>query len=124
MRWAARILLEKKAQDVVILDVSQLSSFTDFFLICSGQSHRQVQALSRHVEDALRREGLKPLGIEGLEEGNWVLLDFNDVIIHIYYQPWREFYDLEGLWSDAARLAPESSPAASPEAPPPREANL
>ena len=117
-------MLEKKAQDLVILDVRILSSFTDFFLICSGQSHRQVQALSRHVDDTLRREGLKPLGVEGQEEGNWVLLDFNDVIIHIFYQPWREFYDLEGLWSEAGRLAPEPSPAAPPEAPPPVEANL
>jgi len=99
----AQILSEKKAQDVVILDVRTLSSFADYFIICSGGSRRQVVALAQHLEEALGRGGIKPLGIEGLAEGQWVLLDYNEIIVHIFYQPVREFYDLEGLWADAPR---------------------
>ncbi len=123
MRLVIRALLEKTAVDPVVLDIRSMSSFADFFVICSGLSPRQVQALSQHVEDSLRLHGLKPLGIEGREESRWVLLDFNDVIIHIFYQPWREFYNLEGLWSEAARLPLEPSPAVSPEALVSREMN-
>lgn len=93
------------------LDVRTLSSFTDFFIICSGQSPRQVLALARYVEDAMAEVGVKPLGREGLEEGRWVLLDFNDVIVHIFHQPVREFYDLEGLWSEAILQDIELLPA-------------
>ncbi|WP_083800232.1 ribosome silencing factor [Desulfobacca acetoxidans] len=102
-------LREKKAIDVVVLDVRPMSSFADFFIICSGASHRQVQALAEHVEAVMRQHGLRPLGVEGSQEARWILLDCNDVIIHIFYQPWREFYDLEGLWLEAPRQsAPES----------------
>ncbi|MBW1918541.1 MAG: ribosome silencing factor [Deltaproteobacteria bacterium] len=103
VQFCAQSLVEKKAQDLVILDVRSLSSFTDYFIICSGNSRRQVVALAQHLEEALRRLGEKPLGIEGLEEGQWVLLDYNDVIIHIFSQPMREFYDLENLWAEAPR---------------------
>ncbi len=93
----------------MVLDVRPMSSFADFFIICSGASHRQVQALAEHVEAVMRQHGLRPLGVEGSQEARWILLDCNDVIIHIFYQPWREFYDLEGLWLEAPRQsAPES----------------
>lgn len=95
--------MEKKALDLVILEVKSLTSFADYFIICSGQSRRQVLALAQHLEEAMAKRGVKPLGIEGREEGQWVLLDFNDVIVHIFYQPVREFYDLEGLWGEAPR---------------------
>lgn len=96
--------MEKKALEPVILDVRTLSSFADYFIICSGRSRRQVLALAQHLEEALGKQGVKPLGIEGREEGQWVLLDCNDVIVHIFYQPVREFYDLEGLWAEAPQL--------------------
>lgn len=98
-----RLLADKKARDIVALDVRNLASFTDFFIICSGASRRQVQALAQHLEEELADLGLKPLGVEGAQEGLWILLDYNDVIIHIFHQPWREFYDLEGLWLEAPR---------------------
>jgi ribosome-associated protein len=96
--------MERKAIDLVILEVKDLSSFTDYFLICSGNSDRQVQAIAGHAEEKLGKEGLRPLGIEGKREGRWVLLDYGDVVIHVFYHPVREFYDLERLWSEAPQL--------------------
>jgi ribosome-associated protein len=93
-----------KALDVVVLDVRQVASFADSFIICSGRSHRQVTAMAEHIEQELKSQGIKLLGLEGLREGHWVLMDFGDVIIHIFYEPVRTFYDLEGLWSDAKRI--------------------
>lgn len=93
-----------KAQEIVILDVSGLSSFADYFLICSGKSSRQVQGIVERVEMSLRREGIRPLGVEGRKEGHWVLMDYGDVIIHVFYEPVRHFYDLESLWSEAERI--------------------
>lgn len=100
----ARALLDRKAIDLVILEVKDLSSFTDYFLICSGNSDRQVQAIATHVEEKLRKEGLRPFGTEGKSEGRWILLDYGDVVVHVFYHPVREFYDLERLWSEAPRL--------------------
>ena len=100
----ARALMDRKAIDLVILEVKDLSSFTDYFLICSGNSDRQVQAIATHAEQKLGKEGLHPLGIEGRRDGRWVLLDYGDVVIHVFYHPVREFYDLEKLWSEAPRL--------------------
>ncbi len=101
----ARALLDRKAIDLVILEVKNLSSFTDYFLICSGNSDRQVQAIASHIEEKLGEKGILPLGIEGKREGRWVLLDYGEVVIHVFYQPVREFYDLERLWSEAPRLS-------------------
>ena len=100
----ARALLDRKAIDLVILEVKDLSSFTDYFLICSGNSDRQVQAIASHIEEKLGQEGIHPLGIEGKREGRWTLLDYGDVVVHIFFQPVREFYDLERLWSEATRV--------------------
>ena len=108
VQLCVRTLLEKKALDIVVLDVRAMSSFADFFIICSAGSHRQVTALAGHLEEILRQQGVRPLGIEGTQEARWVLVDCNDVIIHIFYQPWREFYDLEGLWLEAPREFPTS----------------
>ena len=93
-----------KALDVVVLDVRGLSSFADCFIICSGRSHRQVTAIAEFVGQDLKAKGIKSLGIEGLREGHWVLMDYGDVIIHIFYEPVRTFYDLESLWADAKRV--------------------
>ncbi len=105
MRLAASTLSANKGQDVLILDVRGLSSLWDFFIICSGNSKRHVQALAQHLQEILGQAGVKPLGVEGLEEGNWVLLDYVDVVIHLFIKPLRDFYDLEGLWVDAGRLS-------------------
>ncbi len=100
----ARALLDRKASDLTILEVKDLSSFTDYFLICSGNSDRQVQALASHIEEELDKQGIHPLGTEGKREGRWILLDYGDVIVHVFYQPVRDFYDLERLWSEAPRV--------------------
>ncbi len=93
-----------KASDIVLLDVSKLSSFADHFLICTGLSTRQVQGIADNLEKALRDHGIRPLGVEGRAEGKWVLMDYGEILIHIFYEPVRLFYDLESLWSEADRL--------------------
>ena len=80
------------------------SSFTDYFFICSGRSDRQVQAIAQGIEETLRKEGIRPLGMEGVSGGKWVLMDYEDVVVHIFLEPIRKFYDLEGLWIDAQRI--------------------
>ncbi len=97
-------VLGMKAFDVVVLDLHGLASFADTFIICSGRSHRQVSAIAEFVEENLKAKGIKPLGIEGRREGHWVLMDYGDVVIHVFFEPIRIFYDLEGLWSDARRI--------------------
>jgi len=93
-----------KALDLVLLDVSRFSSFADFFIICSGKSGRQVQGIADNLENDLKKQGLKPIGTEGKREGHWVLMDYGDIIIHVFYEPVRYFYDLESLWSEAPRV--------------------
>ena len=92
------------AHDIVVLDISRFSSFADYFIICSGKSSRQVQGIADNIEDTLRDSGFKPLGVEGKRDGHWVLMDYGDVVIHIFYEPVRSFYDLESLWADAPQL--------------------
>lgn len=99
-----KAVLGMKALDVVVLDLQGLTSFADSFIICSGRSHRQVSAIAEFVEQNLKAKGIKPLGIEGLREGHWVLMDYGDVVIHVFFEPIRIFYDLESLWSDARRI--------------------
>jgi ribosome-associated protein len=101
---AARILVAHKGQEPLILDVRGFSGLWDYFIICSGGSKRHVQALAQHLQEALGQAGVKPMGVEGLEDGQWVLLDYVDVVIHLFIKPLRDFYDLEGLWVEATRL--------------------
>jgi len=103
----ANAALEKKALDLIILDIKEISSFADYFIICSGNSSRQVQAIASTIEINLKKKGIYPLGIEGFNEGQWILLDYEDIIIHVFYQPLREFYELERLWADAPRVTLE-----------------
>jgi ribosome-associated protein len=100
----SRFALEKKACDLVILDLSDLSSIADFFIICTGRSDRQVQSIADSVEKNMVSHGIRPLSKEGLDRCHWVLMDYDDVILHIFYQPVREFYDLERLWFRATRV--------------------
>jgi ribosome-associated protein len=95
---------ERKAVDPLLLHVEDLTSVTDYFIITSGKSTRQVQAISRHLQNTLREAGFRPYGTEGEHEGHWVLMDYGDVVIHIFYHPLREFYDLEGLWIEAPKV--------------------
>ncbi len=96
--------LEKKALDPVLLELKGRTSFTDYFLLCTGKSDRQVQAIAQGIEEALKKIGVRPLGQEGMAEGIWILMDYEDVVVHIFLEPVRKFYDLEGLWTDAPRM--------------------
>jgi ribosome-associated protein len=99
-----RFALEKKARDLVVLEVRELTSIADYFIICSGSSDRQVQSIAQGIEENLSEAGHSPLSVEGANRGHWVLMDFSDVIVHIFYEPVREFYDLDGLWGHAPRV--------------------
>lgn len=97
-------VMGKKAIDLVVLDVQGLTSVSDIFIICSGRSNRQVSAIAEYIQVNLKKHAIKPLSVEGKKEGHWVLLDYGHVIIHVFYEPVRAFYDLEGLWIDAKRI--------------------
>ena len=99
-----KIINERKAIEPVLFEVGKLVSITDYFLIASGNSSRQVQAITRYVQRKMLEKGIRNHGIEGEQDGHWVLMDYGDIVIHIFYQPYREFYDLEGLWIDAPRI--------------------
>ncbi len=96
--------IEKKALNPVLLELKEITSFTDYFLLLSGKSDRQVQAIAQGIEEALKKKGIRPLGQEGTLGGKWVLMDYEDVVVHIFLEPIRNFYDLEGLWLDAPRI--------------------
>ncbi|MBI1817945.1 MAG: ribosome silencing factor [Deltaproteobacteria bacterium] len=99
-----RFALEKKAYDLVLLEVSELSSLADYFLICTGRSDTQVQAIAHGLEQNLAVLGVHLLALEGYSSGQWAVMDFGDVIVHIFYEPVREFYDLERLWTRAPQV--------------------
>lgn len=99
-----RFALEKKAYDLVLIEVGAHSSLADYFLICTGRSDTQVQAITQSVEENLGRLGIRPLAIEGYTRGQWVVMDYGGVVVHIFYEPVREFYDLERLWARAPRV--------------------
>lgn len=103
----ARAALDAKAEDLIILDVRGKASFTDYFVILNGRSTRHVQGLAETIEGTLRSKRVKASHAEGLQEGMWVLLDFDEVVVHIFYHDQRAFYDLESLWHDAERIEPE-----------------
>jgi ribosome-associated protein len=94
----------RKAHDIVVLDVESLSSVADRFLICSGTSDRQIKAIADAIRDELSQQGEKPLAVEGYEQGTWILIDCADLILHIFDDETRDFYNLEHLWQSAPRL--------------------
>ncbi|MEE9557043.1 MAG: ribosome silencing factor [Candidatus Adiutricales bacterium] len=105
---------DSKATDSVLLKVGPISSVADYFFICSGSSSRQVQAIAENIlEEVKKTGGFLPLGVEGKPQGHWILIDYGDVIIHVFYKPVREFYDLEGLWSEAETVRLDRPAAAS-----------
>jgi ribosome-associated protein len=99
-----RAALDHKAYDLVVLETGRISSVADYFVICSGRSDTQVQAIAAAIDAHLARHGVRPLAIEGLPHAQWALLDYGDVVVHIFYVPVRQFYDLERLWARAPRV--------------------
>ena len=104
VRKAAARALERKADDVTVLDVRGISTATDFFLIASGRSDVQVKAIAEHVIDGAKSDGHRPEHVEGLDQGRWVLVDYIDHVVHVFHPAVREFYQLETLWGDAPVL--------------------
>ena len=104
LRGVVRAVLERKAVDLRVLHIGDVSDFTEFFLICSGTSERQVQAIADAVVRGSREAGERPLGVEGYNNGNWVLVDYGDMVIHIFTSENRSYYGLERLWSDATDI--------------------
>lgn len=102
---AARAASDKKAEDIIVIDVGELLVVTDCFVICTGRTDRQVKTIADEVEEQMRvHAGLKPIGREGVSEARWILLDFGDVVVHVFQPGEREFYRLEKLWGDAPRV--------------------
>jgi len=103
LRVAVHAALDTKAEDVRVRFVGPVADFTDYFLIASGGSERQVQSIADRIEERLRERGVRPLHVEGYTAGQWVLLDYGDLVVHVFDEPTRRYYDLERLWSDAPR---------------------
>lgn len=102
-RQAATLLVDRKASDVVLLDVRGMSSYADYFVLASGDTERQVTATAEHVREQLKAHGFRTIGTEGFDGGHWVLLDYGEVVVHVFSAEVRAFYDLDGLWADAPR---------------------
>ncbi len=98
------IIDDKKGDDIRVLEIKGLSALADYFVIASGNSDRQVSAICGHIEDELSKKGIEPKHIEGLREGRWVILDYSDIIVHVFHQEERDYYKLERIWSDAKNL--------------------
>ena len=100
---AAELALDRKAADVVALDLATISGATDYFLLASGRSDVQVKAIADHIVEEMKKEGIRPEHIEGLQRGRWVLIDYIDFVVHVFHEEARDFYQLEVLWGDAPR---------------------
>lgn len=107
---AVRAARSRKAEDITVLNIKKVSSFTDKFVICTAANSRQVQGIADAVETALKQEGVKPIGVEGYNSARWVLMDYGDFVLHIFLPELRAFYDLERLWKNAPRVpVPEAA---------------
>lgn len=111
---AARLAHAKHAEEIVVLHVASLTSLADYFVLCTADSGRQLRAVADAVQEGLSKEGIKPLGVEGLEGASWVLMDYSDFILHIFRAETRTFYDLDRLWADAPRVAVRPQKAKAP----------
>jgi ribosome-associated protein len=101
---AVRAALDKKASNVVVLDLRHTPAFTDYFILCSGQNQRQVKAIADAVEESLQQVRIRPAHVEGYDRADWILMDFFNFIVHVFTPQTREFYSLERLWGDAERI--------------------
>lgn len=108
---AVELCRDRKARAIQILDLRGLSDATDFFLIASGDSEVHVRAIFEHVVEQLKQEGVKPSGVEGAGAGRWILIDYIDLVVHVFHPMVREFYQLERLWGDAPSMALEEEDA-------------
>lgn len=104
MIQCARLAQEKKAAGIRALDVREIATFTDYFILCSGTSDRQVAAVASHIEESLKKEGVRPLGMEGMREGRWVLIDYDDFVVHVFLDSVRDFYQFDRLWGSAPEI--------------------
>ena len=101
LRGVVRSVLDRKALDLRVLHIGEVSDFTEFFLICSGTSERQVQAIADAVLQGTKESGIRPVGVEGYRHGHWVLLDYGEIVVHVFSSEIRDYYGLERLWGDA-----------------------
>lgn len=118
-RTCAEAAANKKAEEVVVLDLRGISTFTDFFVICSGSSEPQIKAIAEEIQEKMREfHQIKPLRVDGFPISQWVVADFGSVLVHIFHASKRRHYALEDLWNDAPRLTLAQSPSPSPPSPP------
>ena len=101
---AAEVCSDKKAKDIVVLDVRKITTISDYFIVCSTSNERQARAIAEDLRLKMRDLGKRELGVEGMQDGRWVLQDFADIVLHIFHESQREFYDIDGLWSDAKQV--------------------
>lgn len=102
----------KKATDVVVLDIRKIAFITDYFVIASGNNRKQLQAIADEISSTLKGRGRRRVGMEGYDEGAWILVDFGDVVIHLFHEEMRRYYELENLWSDAKKIRWQAKPEA------------
>jgi ribosome-associated protein len=119
LKIAVKAVEDKKGIDIIALDISAVATFADYFLLCSGDSARQIQAIVDEVEQKMAAEGYRPAHVEGYANAEWVLMDYHDLVVHVFSKKARAYYDLERLWRDAksldiARLLAEAEPVAAP----------
>ena len=105
---------DKLAENLVILNVGEVTNFAEYFIIASGTSDRQVQAIADSIQEKMKENKVLPIGIEGYNEGKWILMDYDDVIVHIFYEPIRALYDIEKLWHDAKKVRRRKTVKAAP----------
>ena len=105
------LALEKNAEGVVALDLVGLCSYADALVVCQGRSTRQAQAIATHISQTMKEEGILSIGVEGFAQGNWILVDFADIVVHVFYEPVRVYYQIEGIWPDAKNVSFEDDPA-------------
>ena len=101
---AAEVCDEKKAKEIVVLDVRKITTISDYFIVCSTSNERQARAIADDLRVRMKEIGKREMGVEGLEDARWVLQDFGDIVLHIFHESQREFYDIEGLWADAPQV--------------------
>ena len=101
---AAEVCDEKKAKEIVVLDVRKITTISDYFIVCSTSNERQARAIADDLRVRMKELGKREMGVEGIEDARWVLQDFGDIVLHIFHESQREFYDIEGLWADAKQV--------------------
>lgn len=104
LRYIAELAIQKKAENIKLLDIREFSNIADYFILCAGASDRQVTTIAENIIENLKKLHIRPQGIEGLRQGRWVVIDYTDIVVHIFYEPVREFYEIDDLWSFAVEL--------------------